>query len=106
MVERLAALPGGPRVDLDVLDDLLLADVLLEGGGAERLLQPLLPFLGSGLTGRTDMTRMAFPVARGACLPRPTRGSALSASRSSSSSPLPSAWPRSASATCSACAGL
>ena len=43
VVERLATLLRGLRVDAEVADDLLLPDVLVEGGGPERLLQLLLP---------------------------------------------------------------
>jgi hypothetical protein len=46
VIERLAAPLRRLRVHAEVLDDLLLPDVLLERGGAERLLQPLLAVLG------------------------------------------------------------
>ena len=42
VIERLAARPRGLRVHAEVLDELLLPDVLLERGGPERLLEPLL----------------------------------------------------------------
>ena len=46
VVERLAALPGRLGVDPEVVDELLLPDVLVERGRAQRLLEPLLALLG------------------------------------------------------------
>ena len=48
VVERLAALARRLGVDAEVPDDLLLTHVLVEGGGPERLLEPLLAFAGRG----------------------------------------------------------
>src|SRR6266545_5817752 len=48
VVERVAPRLRRRRVDLEVPDDLLLPDVLLEGRWAERLLEPLLAFVGAG----------------------------------------------------------